>query len=364
MQSLAQQVRPEDALEPHQARSWLDLATLALMAEAHELRTQGEQGALDQDSRGRLRELNGERLDHYWEDLLYHGQVLGVLARDQARWVVKNKDAEILGATRREVFPALCAVWLKHPAPLASLERLHLLGPQNTLLRLEVLRLLGLFEPERWYPYESFALMLRLAAHRHQHSLEHEQAHQAGAILLERVFLAMGALDLDERRQHFRLHAGLQLPPLPPEAAAFDTRACRAEAYRKVISEKLQKSQAWRHVASGLMRCMEVRRGREPMPESLRCLDTKGDKLQTDPRLPFRDCLFLANLGHLLPQSADPGGNNAPGSYIFQIDRERVQRMLHNKGLCPEQLSGFLQQRCSSHDLPHVQKALPPAAKG
>jgi hypothetical protein len=360
MHKLDASARHNDAMAPHAASASLDLATLALLAQAGELTAQpnGAGLALHPDALARLEDLAGPRLPHYWGDLLYHGQALGVLAFDAPRWIVKNRDAELLGATRREVFPALCAVWLKHPTPLAPLEALALTGPQNTLLRLEILRLLGLFEPDRWFPTDRLGDMLRLAAWRHDRQLTTAQTREVAATLIERVFLVMGALDLSHDRTHFRLYAGLQLPPLPPEAAPFHARACRAEAYRKVITEKLQQSQAWRHVASGLMRCMEVRRGRDPQPDSLRCLDQQGQHLETDPRLPFRDCLFLANLGHLVPPQAVSGACNAPGSYVFHLDPDRVQALLQ-RGLSPGELRGFLVERCCNHDLSRVQSALP-----
>ncbi len=360
--------RTEDRAQP--ASAWLDLATLALLAQAEELHVCpdhiGDTMSLCGNTLLRLKEIVGSRPRHYWRDLIYHAQVLGVLRHDNNQWVIQNLDAEILGATRREVFPALCAVWLKHPTPLPQMQALGLTGPQDTMLRLDVLRLLGLFEPDKWYPYERFGDLLRLACHRQNRPLSQSDTDAVSKTLIERTFLMISALDINEDGDHFRIHSGLQLPPLPPEAAAFRKQPCRAEAYRKILTQKLQKTQSWRHVASGLMRCMEVRRGRNSEPDTLKCLSEDGPleglRLETDPTMPFRDCLFLARVGRLVPTQHINKASGCPGSYVFELDRERLHHVIRD-GLCPQKIQSFFQHRCCDMDLPRVQSTLPEPIK-
>ena len=349
--------------EGGQTRSWMDLATLALLAESGELKSapQGSDQGLHQSALDRLEELVGKRPKHYWKDLLHHAQILGVLQCVRNEWKVLNLDAEILGATRREAFPPLCAAWLKHPAPIPGQEHLSAPSPSGPMLRLEMIRLLGLLEPNKWYPMEAMGHLFKMAAQCQKLSLDTKDAICAGKDLVERVFLVMGAVDIDHSASFFALHEGLQLPPLPPEASCYAATPCRAEAYRRIIAEKMKANTSWRHVAPGLMRCLEVRRSREAVEGSIRYLQGDGWHLETTPEAPFKDCLFLARLGRLVPACKLDESCKHPGSYVFDLDVARLRDRIMD-GMSLSEVKGFLEHRCRSAHLNLLQGALQEAS--
>ena len=317
---------------------WIDLARLALMAEQGELVASGEH-TLDDATLVRVEELLGERPAHYFRDLMHCARVLRVLTRQGDLWQVVSHDSELLGATRRETFPAMCAVWLKEPPPIRDQT---LTAAHNIQLRLEFLRLLHLLEPEYWYPHRVLGVLVRAAASRQSVPLSGFDEADCRQ-LAERILMPLGAVLLNRDQTHFSLQDGLHIPALPGVSDL--SREERARAFRTTIRENIADSNRWRRVATGLIRCIETRRTRDASPTSVRCLDTEGRHLETDPRLPFKDCLFVARLGKLTPPSSHSGTQQANGQFVFRLDSDLIRQQVQ-QGLPVESIARFLAERC------------------
>lgn len=328
----------------------MDLATLALLAETHELvLNRRTPPTLHRATLRRLRALAGERPALYWDDLLGVARTLKLLEPCEQRWCVQNPDHEILGATAREVFPALCAAWLRAPGPWAAwgLSELGLVG-----LRLDVLRLVSLLDDGRWHVMGTMAELLRHAFARHGRGLDERQAQELAPLLVERVLRVLGAAEQSADGTAWRLQGGLQWPPLPAELARCACRG-RAEEPKRMSAAELI-AQAARK-AGGLTRCTETRRGREAQPESLRCLE-EDLHVEADPRTPFRDCLFLARLGALV-SSQGAGCKPEPGAYVFRLDPVRILDQM-SAGISASEIVSFLEKRCADAHLHRLQARL------
>ena len=318
---------------------WIDLARLALVAQQGELHANCE-CVLTHEAVGHLREVLGERPADYYGDLLHCARVLRVLRReDDGQWNVVCQDSELLGATQRETFPAMCAAWLKEPPPIKNAA---VVAPDNVHLRLDFLRLLHLLEPESWYPYEVLGVLLQGASARQSIGVGDLDEVDCREIA-ERILLPMGAVVLNREQDHFSLYDGLQIPPLPE--ACTPGAGDRVRAFRKTVRENIADSNRWRRVATGLIRCIETRRTRSASARSLRCLDAAGQRLETGPQLPFKDCLFVARLGRLTPLHPARGAQEASGHFVFELDGELIRRRVR-EGLPVETIAAFLAERC------------------
>lgn len=347
---VSQYEAPADTFDAWQMRPWVDMAGMALVAEEGELCANCER-PLSSKVEARLGEILGDRTPEYYTDLLHCARVLRVLSRDGGDWQVVSQDSELLGATQRETFPAMCAVWLKEPPPI---ENENVRRADMIPMRLEFLRLLHLLEPESWYPYQALGILAQAAADRSGTQLRVAEETD-GADLAERVLLPMGAVNINRDRNHFSLQEGLTIPALP--GVSDPCQEQKARAFRDTIREKLSKNQSWRRVATGLLRCIEIRRQRDAYPDSMRCLDPEGHHLETDSRLPFRDCLFLARLGTLTRPRNLPKARMHPGQFVFRLDGDRIRRRVE-EGLPVEQIAAFLAERCEEESYKRCMQVL------
>ena len=344
---LQRQEQPCDCYDPWFVRPWIDLAGLAVVAVSGELDSNCE-SKIHSKTQERLDELFGPRTPYYWDDLLHSAQVLQLLAPKGQTYRVHCAESELLGATQREVFPAMCAVWLKRPASIAT-DGLQLGGQQQDAIRLEFLRLLHLLEAERWYPYQTLGLLLQTAGERTGVDVG-QPTEELVAALAERVLTVMGAVNINLERDHYMLHAGLQIPPLSPDLAV--NHDMKVMAFRAAVREKLNMNQSWRRVATGLLRCIELRRERDPYQECLRSLDKEGCLLETDARIPFKDCLFLARLGTLVRARNIARARNHPGQFVFRLDTDSIRKQVR-EGLPVQEIASFLQERCEQESYQH-----------
>ena len=109
--------RQEDSREktPGPASSAEDLCVLALLAQSEELiAKEANPLELSPTTAARLESLAGPRPAGYWSSVLRCALVLDLLSCTVTRWSVVNPDAEMLGATQSECFPALMAVWMSN----------------------------------------------------------------------------------------------------------------------------------------------------------------------------------------------------------------------------------------------------------
>ncbi|MEL6182604.1 MAG: hypothetical protein AAFS10_26845, partial [Myxococcota bacterium] len=112
---------------------------------------------------------------------------------------------------------------------------------------------------------------------------------------------------------------------------------CRADAYRALIARKLNANTAWTQVSEELARFREERRSRNASDGCLQIISGLKPRVATSPQIPFRDCLYLAQFGRLVPPS-----DKLQGTYVFELDRNVLPTSEHQK----KELSGFLQERC------------------
>ena len=131
-----------------------------------------------------------------------------------------------------------------------------------------------------------------------------------------------------------------------------------------IIREKLAQNQSWRRVATGLLRCIEIRRNRDAYPDSMRSLDPEGHHVETDSRVPFKDCLFLARLGQLIRPRSVPAARLHPGQFVFRLDGDRIRRQVE-AGLPVETIATFLAARCETESYERfvqlIERAVPGA---
>ncbi len=352
---------PLDTFDPLPLKPWMDLATLALLAHSGELRAERRACAeapqrLSERTLSRLEALAGDRPEHYWGDLVYYGATLGLFEAQQGKWVIRSVDSEILGATRRECFPALCAAWLKSTAPIPELCEVGLSPDCSLAFKMDVMRFITQLDEGRWYPYSSLGFVLKAAAQKHGVELSPESLAAMASALTERVFLVLGAVSINAAGDHFIARNELQVP-----AATIASRCSEradAQGYRQVVARQFEKDQSWRRVATGLWRCLEVRRERRAPPASLRCTDA-DNHLETDPRLPFRDCLFLARIGRLVPLSegASRDSDRAFGRYAFELAPDTLKRSI-TEGLPAAEIAAFLRERCCDESFGKIQRML------
>ncbi len=353
---ISQYEAPADAFDPWDMRPWVDMAGMALIAEEGGLRANCER-ALSDGVEEHLGEVLGERTPEYFVDLVHCARVLRVLSLEDKDWQVVSQDSELLGATQRETFPAMCAVWLKEPPPVTNAS---VRSPELIPVRLEFLRLLHLLEPESWYPYQALGILASAAAARSGVRLEVNDVID-GKDLAERILLPLGAVNINRDRNHFSLQVGLTIPALP--GVSDPCQQEKAKAFRDTIRDKLAKNQSWRRVATGLLRCIEIRRQRDAYADSVRCLDPEGHHLETDSRIPFRDCLFLAKLGRLTRPRSVPSARMHPGQFVFRLDGDRIRRRVE-EGLPVEAIAEFLAERCEEDDYERCKQLIERAVPG
>lgn len=314
---------------------------MALLAESGELLSSDATFALAGDTQARLASLVGERPEGYWAGLLRCAQVLDLLEERERRWSVIDPDSEMLGATQSECFPALMAVWLSQADWLLELlgEELEAPPAPNPMMNMELLRFLGVFEAGVWYPTSNLHLMATRVLARHQ--VEGLSEEFTGR-LLRRVFLPLGACEMSTDGGSFRVQPGLAIPPLSLldrslkcDLAERIKPRCRVDAYRTMISRKLTANTAWTQVSEELARFREERRDREAGDGCLRVFRDFNLRVSTSPQIPFRDCLYLARFGRLVPTEG------CEGTYVFELDRQTLRCDKRQ-----EELSGFLSQRC------------------
>jgi hypothetical protein len=315
-------------------KPWMDLATLALLAESGELHWNGRDDAsLSEASQVRLAGLSGVRPNHYWEDLLHYGKTLKLFKAEGPLWKICSKDSEILGATRRECFPAMLAAWMKSPVPIPELVELDIEQCKEVNFRMELIRFITELGTNQWYPYDRLGTAVKEAAGKQGLDLGSENVSRLTRVLTERVFLVLGAISINIEGDHFIPRSEIYTPPGRHEP--------RAESFRKVVATGFERDQSWRRVATGLWRCIETRRSRQAGQSSVRCLDDRH--LETDPRLPFKDCLFLASLGRLV--SNKEVTLNDPGRYVFELEPTTLRRKVE-EGMDLEEIANFLRARC------------------
>ncbi len=347
---------PRESLPARPLSPWHDLATLALLTEAGELSC-ASSTQFSPQARARLHEFVGASPAHYWDDLLHYARALKILdIQEDEKLHLFERSAELLGATRREVFPALYAVWLQRPLVISELFALTADRAKQQLLRLDLLRFVGLLEPGRWYGYDAAGYLLYVACQRQEIELSPTELRALTPLYVERILLILGAIDIDQEGRRFCVHPSPCLPPLPPGLSRPRPLSDKATAFRNVIAQQLKQNDAWRQVSPGLARCIEVRRDRQARPDSLQLLDAEAQHLQTDPRLPFRDCLFLTHLGRLVPSSSN-GMPCKPGSYTFALDVDTLRETIE-KGLPVQEIKLFLEERCDRHCLQSVRDLL------
>ena len=331
-----------------------DLCTLALLAESNELHSSsskqqgsGEENALSQGSLGRLENLAGARPQGYWSELLRCALALDLMSCNAQRWSVTNHNAEILGATQSECFPALMAVWLSQPKWLGEL--LELSGLELSTkhsspnLSMALLQFLGVFEPDAWYSVSSMEVMVEsVMAHLGHHQVD-EVREVLTELLLTRAFGVLGCCEFNAKTSSFRVLSQLSLPPISRlDASLRDaiqdkiSLRSRAEAYRTLIARKLSENTAWTQVNEQLVKFQEARRDRNASDS---CIMLRVDHLQiaTSPKIPFRDCLYLARFGRLVAHQ-----KKQRGCYTFELNRATLK----HKAL--DEFSGFLSERCNN----------------
>jgi len=316
---------------------------MALLAESGELLTSDARFTLAMDTRVRLTSLVGERPEGYWQGLLRCAQVLDLLKEhNNHTWSVIDPDSEMLGATQSECFPALMAVWLSQTDWLIELldGAVEETPAPSPCMNMALLRFLGVFEAGVWYPVSDLHLMATRVLARH--GVE-EVTEEFTDQLLRHVFLPLGACEMSHDGGSFRVQPGLALPPLSllDRSLKCDlmeqiTPRCRVDAYRSMISRKLSANTAWTQVSEELARFREERREREADDSCLKIVRDFSVRVATSPRIPFRDCLYLARFGRLVPTS-----EGRRGTYVFELQSSALR--------CDKrqaELSGFLTQRC------------------
>lgn len=333
-----------------------DLCVLAIMAASGEL--EAPAGAdLRPDTLRRLRELEGARPAAWWTDLLHRAEALRLLHRSAGRWAVTSDDAELLGATASECFPALLASWLADPRwadhlPADTLPP----APRRDRLRVEILRALGVFAPEHTYRARTLQLLLRALLLDLDHPLEGAPLEALTRALLERVLAVLGVVELGPDARTFRLRPDLTLPPLSPRLEPLRHAApSRAERFRLMLEARLRCDDAWTRVAPQLRQVAELRRERQCCTSALTGLSGLQPRIVANPQTPFKDCLFLARYGRLVHDEACP---HTPGQFIFEIDLTRL-----SAPPCPERggddLLSFVARRSTDqHLLGRLQQAL------
>lgn len=345
--------RPEEDYAALPLRPWIDLATLALLAESGELiaapSCEGDHPTLlSVRSMTRLSALSGERPEHFWADLLHYGVTLNLFDLRGDLWGLRSRDSEILGATRRECFPAMLAAWLKAPAPIPELAEMNIDQRRQMSFRMDLMRFITQLGSNRWYPYDDLSRAIDTAARKHDVALSDEFTTRLTRVLAERVFLVLGAVSINTTGDHFIPRSDIHTP--------VHCANRREDKFRDAVAQQFEKDQSWRRVATGLWRCIEVRRARQAGPTSVRCLDDQGH-LETDPRLPFRDCLFLASFGRLIPNTAVDAALNDPGRYVFELDLGVLRRRLE-EGLELDEIAEFLQTRCADEGFSRIEPLL------
>lgn len=345
----------ETELDPSPALPWQDLATMALVAHAGELRTDVEQPVrLSACTARRLDELAGPRPQAYWEDLIHYGQILGLFRLDDQRWGLPRCECELLGATRRECAPALGAAWMKSPAPMAELDAIGGSAPERIPFRMELLNTLGSLASRRWYNAEAMAGLLGVLVRRHGLDDSPEKLLALARALPERVLLVLGIGMASPCGQLFMVRGDNNTPPAMK--AIKRSADERSQAYRQVLARTLgQHEESWRSVEPQLQRCIEVRRARQADNGWVRLTESCHDRLEADPRLPFSDCLFLARLGQLIPQ--DPEQPKVPGHYVFELEAEALAQRVR-EGLPLEEIASFLQARCERDTFERLERLL------
>jgi hypothetical protein len=293
----------------------------------------------------RLIGLTGARPAHYWEDLLHYGETLELFREERDTWLLCSKDSEILGATRRECFPALLAAWMKAPVPIPELVELKIERCEYRSFRMELVRFITELGTNRWYPYDSLGRAVKTAADNQGRALSPDFVSRLTRVLTERVFLVLGAVSINKEGDHFIPRSEVYTPPTFEEP--------REEGFRKAVAQGFEKDQSWRRVATGLWRCIETRRSRQASQTSVRCLDEGW--LETDPRMPFKDCLFLASLGRLVPSSEV--SLHDPGRYVFELDTKTLRRRVE-EGMDLEEIADFLRARCASESFSKIKTLL------
>jgi len=331
-----------------------DLCVLAILAESHDLLVDSG-GQLARPSRVRLSTLVGGRPRHYWDDVLRCARTLRLLHVDDGQVRVTNTDAELLGATCSECFPAFLATWLQDAAWMGEVFESHgVEGEPGVGLRLDLVRALGVFEPSRWYRVGTLERLVTVVFGWHGVRLTPSQRSALPRDLLSRALLVVGAVEVSACGDAFRLKPRLTLPPLPSqlEGRMGGLRpSTLARRFRDVIETRLSCNDAWSRVNHQLQQVVECRRSRQCGEDALKMLDDV--LIETCPTTPFRDCLYLARFGELVQPQA-----GLQGRYVFRLDAARLSRRLPDAGGAGELLQFVSRRSADASTLQRVKALL------